>query len=839
MALGVHERTVRRAITRGALPAIKIAGVYRIAPTDLAQFRSRRSGLAPPAPRRPSTSPRLVPFPKRDLQPVPDLSQPRTPLVGREAELDVLCSLLLRSDVPLVTLVGPGGVGKTRLALEAASMLQEAFADGVWFVDLAPLVDSALVPAAMAGALGLRVAGDEASSDRLRTYLKQRQTLLVLDNFERVTAAGSVVAGLLTACRRLTVLVTSRISLHLTGEHRFPVPPLALPDPSCAQSASEVATASAVHLFCVRARSVKPDFALTDANAAAVTAVCTRLEGLPLALELAAARSHILSPAALLARLEPRLPLLTGGPRDLPDRLQTMREAIAWSYDLLAAAEQTLFRRLSVFTGGFTEEAAAAVGGDADTPPGDVLERLSALVDNSLLHQTEQADGEPRFGMLETVREYGMEQLGASGEATATRRLHAAWAVTFAERIDALIQSNEDRRWIDALAADRDNLRAALAWLHGTGDVANGLRLGAAMLELWFYRGPVAEGRLWLRRGLTAPGHEAVAPDTRVRALHAASLLAWMQGDAGEAAALARRSLALVEVIGDDMLRAWSRNLLGLAEIATGNPGLAAAHFDAALAIYRTCGIYRSTPTAVTLLNRAAVAEPPHARAYLEEALAICRAAGSRSGDLALVLNQLGRVARTEGNHTEAERHFAESVGVCWELGDHWSLPPAMEGLAELAEAARQPERAARLFGAAATVREELGVPVKMAGSSGSESTRRRTRGDHVASAFAAAWSEGRAMPLADAVAEALEVRATTDGVATGDGQRVAAPYDLTRREREVLRLLVQGRADADIAMALFISPHTVTTHVKRVLAKLGVHSRAAAVAAAFHHGLV
>jgi predicted ATPase len=367
--------------------------------------------------------------------PTPDrfhnLRSPLSAFIGRESEVAAVAALLHRDEVRLVTLTGPDGVGKTRLALRAAAAMATDFANRVWFVGLAPIADPALVVPAIAQVLGVREAGDEPLAARLEAFLTERRLLLVLDNFEQVAAAAPLVAELLGACPGIKVMATSRGRLRLSGEREYPVPPLSLPVLEAAASAKEKATSEAVRLFVDRAQAVRPDLALTAETAPAVAEICRRLDGLPLAIELAAARVKVLSPSALQARLERRLPLLTGGGQDLPARQQTMRAAIGWSHDLLPRDEQALFRRLAVFVGGFTLEAAEAVVG-ADG--GDIFEGIASLAAKSLLRQTEQDAAEPRYGMLETVREFGLEQLSVSGEEAATRHSHAAWYTVLAEQ---------------------------------------------------------------------------------------------------------------------------------------------------------------------------------------------------------------------------------------------------------------------------------------------------------------------------------------------------------------------------------------------------------------------
>jgi non-specific serine/threonine protein kinase len=802
-----------------------------------------------------------------------------TALIGRDSELAALRARLLDPEVRLLTLTGPPGTGKTRLAIAAAARGLDDFADGACFVGLESVAEPDGVVVAIAQALRVREVDAQPLAATLAAYLRGRQMLLLLDNFEQVLPAGAHVAALLAACPELKVLVTSRAPLRLRWEQEFPVAPLALPDGAGAGDPAAIAQASAVELFVRRARAVVPEFCVTPENADAVAAICARLDGLPLAIELAAARLRLLPPQAMLARLAGAqggtpLQLLADGPRDLPGRQQTLRAALAWSYELLTADQRALFRRLGVFAGGCTLEAAMAVAAAAPSPeplapsamtadpepeargPEPAVEDgLAALLGDSLLRMEVDPSGEARYRMLETLREYALERLTAAGESDETRRRHADYFMRLAETAQPQLQTGGQQTvWLGRLDAEHENLRAALAWASGAeGGAETALRLGGALFRFWSLRGYLSEGRHWLDR-VVAAGAGAPAP-ARKKALNAAGLMARLQGDHERAAALHQQCLGLARQQGDPRSIAVSLHNLALVEKhGRADYAKARALYEESLAIWRELG--DAWGISGTLNNLGGVAiltgEYADAETALEESLSLCRAIDDVEG-IAHALGYLGMAALRQGDAGRAMALVGESLTHYATLGDRQGVAQCLADLAAVAAARDRSERAARLLGAAASLREAIALPPDPADRPALEATVAGTRMALGEAGFAAAWEAGRALSLDEAVAEALSEKAEGGGTrSAGDGDEAAGvspdssliphlstfPNGLTRREVEVLRLIAAGHSNPEIAQHLVLSVHTVERHTVNIYAKIGARGRAEAIAFAHRHGL-
>jgi predicted ATPase len=747
--------------------------------------------------------------PHTRLQRPANLPAQRTGFVGRARERAALKDMLGQPEVSVVTLTGPGGIGKTRLALEVAREIADEFRGGVHFVPLAPVNDPDAIAATISQVLGVR----EGTSATLLTTLREHlhhaaardRVLLLLDGFEHLMAAALLVAELVKTAPKLKIVVTSRSPLHIYGEHEFPVLPLPVPDATA--RAEELSCCDAVSLFLQRASAVKPNFSLTEENRIAIREICARLDGLPLAIELAAARVKLLSPAAMRTRLEKRLQLLTGGARDLPARQQTLRGAIDWSYDLLGPAEQKLFRRLSVFVGGCTLEAAEAVCDVKSDLELDLLEGIASLMDKSLLQELDQTGREPRFAMLETIREYGLERLASSGEGPLTRRAHAAYFVVFAE--DNASERNrgingppnparpltdEGSEPLDQIETEHDNCLAALDWLIEQGETDWGLRLGAALFQFWEEREHLAEGRERLRQLLGLPG-AATHTRVRARALFAAGVLA---GDPAAARPLFEEGLSVSRELDDRQGIAVGLNALAVGAQEQGDLARSRALLEESVELWKELG----DPVAVVrgLSNLASVATLERnfgeALTLFEECLSISRQVGDRTG-MAWALNHKGDAAREEGDAASARSFYEQGLAMFRELGDPWGVAGSLGDLGNLAReqgefadahllyresleafqaldhrrgiarlldcfagsaaAQSQPERALLLAGAAAALRESIGAVLAPAEQNRLAESLERARAALSDAAGAAVWMKGWAMPTEDAIVLAIE----------------------------------------------------------------------------------
>jgi predicted ATPase/class 3 adenylate cyclase len=700
--------------------------------------------------------------PLRSLDARPtNLPSQLTSFIGRDREVAEVRRLL--SGARLVTLTGPGGTGKTRLSLQVAAESVGDFADGVFFVPLASITDPALVASTVAVSLRIQELGEHAIDEILQEYLRDREMLLVLDNFEQVVAASSLVSALLAAAPRLRAMVTSRERLHLSGEQEYSVPPLGLPDPANLPPLEALSQYEAVALFIQRARAVDPSFAVTDANAPAVAEICVRLDGLPLAIELAAARSRILPPDALLGRLGEKLRLLRGGARDLPARQQTLRDAIAWSYDLLEPDEQRRFRQLGVFMGGWTVDAADRVTGAG--PEGDALDELESLVDKSLARATESAQGEPRFWMLETIREFAAERLLDAGEAADVADRHAAYYLAFAERSEPRL--TRDAAVLDRVQAEHDNLRAALQWSIDTGEAATGLRIGGALWRFWHLRGHFTEGRAKMAELLALPAATGVA---RGRGLLALGSLVYWQGDYDMAEASYEEAKALFEAASDDAGAAESAyDLAYIAGVKQDLP-LAERRFEEARGLYERVG--DELGVANTLMGVALSpwlqGDSSRLREVIDQTIPIYRRAGDAFG-LANALSMLARADVDDGLLEEALPNYLESIDLFEEIGDLSGLAFSLDDLAELFFEQKDRERALRLAGAADAMRESLGAaaPRTLVRSFDTLGQALRVMDE---AAVAKAWEEGRAMSMEQALAYLRGEPTEAPGPSSGPG---------------------------------------------------------------------
>ncbi len=778
------------------------------------------------------------------MAPSSTLPHKLTGFIGREREIAEIKRLLQVGR--LLTLTGPGGSGKTRLAIEAAEQMAAAFPGGVCFVPLAAIDDPMLLPAAIAQAVGVKETGGQSIMESLKADLHGKEMLLLLDNFEQITPAAVVVVDLLKACLQLWVMATSRAALHVTGEREFVVPPLQLPDLNRVASGPALMQTEAVELFVQRARAVKHDFALTAENSRTVAEICHRLDGLPLAIELAAPRIRILSPGAILSRLKAtsstRLDLLSAGPRDFDARHQALRTTIEWSYEQLDDIQKALFRTLGTFVGGFSlpavEEVCSAALRDVaersyapahKSRPDNILDNMSALVNASLLNSGETTGGEPRFTMLETIKEYAVEQMAASGEAAMLRERHAAYYLILAENADHEIRGPRQVEWLDCLEREHGNLRTALSGLVERKEVDAAARLARSLCWFWFAHGHLGEGRRWLEQVL-AYG-ELIPAAERAKLLAGAARIANYQADYEGAAGMLTEALALYRGVGDSRGAADALNLLGTVAIYSADHQAARRHYEHSLAIFRH--LREKVGIAKCLANLGTVAfysgDYAGARCFYLESLGLQRELGDMWA-IAASLANLGAAALNQREYGQAAAYYLESLPLLNDLSDKASLAECLEGFAAAIGTWRggMTGRAMLLFGAADALREGIGAPLSAASRPEYERNVYAVRAQLGGGDAVIAWEKGRQLTLE----EALSLSLATE---------IAPQYPhaaLTKREMDVLRLLAAGLSNNQIALQLSVSRHTVHAHVTAIYGKLGITSRAAATRYALDNNL-
>ena len=804
--------------------------------------------------------------------------------IGREHSIAELKSLL--STTRLLTLTGAGGSGKTRLALQVAGKLLAEFEHGVWWVELAALTDPVLVPQQVASSLGIPEQPGRPLMNTLSDALQTRKLLLLLDNCEHlVVACARLVETLLHSCADLRILTTSREALNIASETTWSVPSLRVPDAYHLPPMEGLVKYEAVHLFIERAASALPIFRLTQENAPALAQVCRRLDGMPLAIELAAARVRVLSVEQIATRLDDSYRLLAGGSRTALPRQQTLQATIDWSYNLLSEKEQTVFRRLSVFAGGFTLEAVEVVCAGESIEENEILDLLSHLLDKSLV-QMEERSGEARYRLLETIRQYGQDKLQQIGEVALVRLRHRDWCVDLAERAEPELLSAEQGIWFDRLETEHDNLRTALRWALERGEAETVARIGASVWHFWQFRGYLSEGRRWLEvalaafsertalraKALLAAGLLAFYQDDYVRAnvlleeslelsrthserqgiayaLNALGSLAQKTGDYERATTFYEESLPLLRELGDQRVMAFTLSGFGLAMLYQGDNERAALICGESLALSRERGDPQSIAGSLTSLAIPLLEGGDHerARTLCEESLTMRQQLGDKGGS-AHTLAILGRIAMHQSDYERATTCYEKSLTLRQETGEKEGIATALEGLAAVAGVGGQPLNAARLYGSAESLRDTLGAPLTPTDRSYYEQTVAAIRAQLDEALFARAWAEGRAMTLEQAIAAAKQVKAAehitpakvrTHVETSSTSPSRGNPFGLTSREIDVLRLLTQGLTYAQIAEQLIISPRTADAHLRSIYGKLGVTSRSTATRYAIEHKLV
>ncbi len=746
-----------------------------------------------------------------------------TSFIGRDEQIEQAIRLLGSSR--LLTLTGPGGVGKTRLALAIATVVRDRFQDGVVFVSLASVTDADNVASTIATVLGLQATSDVAPKDQLATFLRSRETLLVLDNFEHLLAATSLISDLLIECSALKMLITSRIALRIVGEQEAPVPPLALPDPDDNSSFDALAQSEAVALFIQRAQTSRPEFMLTANNGNAVVGICRRLDGLPLAIELAAARTRILTPQDLYRRLDHILPVLVGGARNLPARQRTISDTIAWSYNLLPSADQRLFRMLAMFPGGWSLECAEAVS----DPNTNVLDSLTTLVDHNLARRTAQADGSTRYSMLETIREFGLEQLRTLGEDDEVYQRHLDFLLHAFSESERDWHTPQVAGWLRLGDAEKENVRFALEWAIANNPIS-GLRLARFFAWYWFMRGSVPESQRWLIQGLANAGN--VPDDLRAHVLWGIGSNATILGDFTQARAAQEDARAIYSDLGDDV--GVGNCLHGLSRIAhfSGDVDPAVDLYESAVEIFRQ---HHHPRLMVTLSNLGLALlqtkQLERASVVLDEALALAERHG-HVWHVAQILNVQGDLALARGELPSARRLLRRCVQITYDAGDPRFLAQTFESCAWLATHEGAVSHAAQLIGAVARLRDTIGVPVPPLA--------RRDYNRHLpvieaqlgAEGWQHEWTIGYGLLLSNAIDVALE--GLKDIPIVSPSQRGS----LTDREIEVLRLIAGGRSNKEIASELCLSIRTVERHINNLYRKIDAQNKADATAFALRHDL-